>query len=301
VVAAAPAGDDQDSLPVADVVELVALELALQPDSVHVHLFNVPDLGLETLNVFAQHHVRAPSRSPDQDVLSVDLEHQPVGFSQLGRNLPDTEADGAFVGNLAAGREFELELVQVLGSQIRGPPEAWIRDDKLRIIIRRKNSLLDLAGAEFHLLTELGFFDPAPEGPGDRLVRCVVQVRGDGEAGGIQGGRIEIRDHVGMAQADRSRGGNINLAPQPHVPVGRGRVPVHPGDGQVAVAGREDLDGEGVNFARLCQRAYIELEDGVGPGSLLRVGDHFSVKPDVGSEVDAVEMELELFPLEFPG
>jgi hypothetical protein len=60
---------------------------------------------------------------------------------------------------------------------------------------------------------------------------------------------IELRDHVGVPQRDRSIIRHGHLGPESHVLVGRRRVPVHPHEGQILRLGSEHFYGDRVATA----------------------------------------------------
>src|SRR5437868_14382928 len=70
-VAAAPSRHHQNSLAVGELVEILSLKLAFEPDGVQADVFYVPDLIPQALRTFAQHHLLRPSVAATQDVHAV--------------------------------------------------------------------------------------------------------------------------------------------------------------------------------------------------------------------------------------
>src|SRR5215469_5723965 len=94
-----------------------------------------------------------------------------------------------------------------------------------------------------------------------------------------------------MAKGDLSRRGEEDLAPDAHVFVGRGRVPVDPGEAKVVLLGRKNLQGERVLPRFVEEVADAELVGAVGARDFGAIGDFFAVKPDIRAVVDAKKMK----------
>ena len=101
VVAAAPAGHDQDAVAVGEIEEVVVLQLALQPDGVEAHVQHVAELVLLPAAVDPHHHVRGPAAPADQDVLAVDAEDQALVGVQLDFTSRMPKGVRGRVGDLA--------------------------------------------------------------------------------------------------------------------------------------------------------------------------------------------------------
>jgi hypothetical protein len=115
-----------------------------------------------------------------------------------------------------------------------------------------------------------------------------VELGADGELGAAGG---EVGGDGGVADGHGSGGGDPDVAPEAHVLVGRLRVPIDEGDGEVVGLGGEDLDGEGVGFAGLDGGGDVELKEPPGTGEFIGGCDRVAVEPDVGTKIDAVETE----------
>src|SRR5581483_2478879 len=74
LVAALPAGQDHDAVTIGEVVKLLVLQLALTANGVESKVADITELGLHSLGIIAQEHVRRPARAANEDRLAVDDE-----------------------------------------------------------------------------------------------------------------------------------------------------------------------------------------------------------------------------------
>ena len=124
VVAAAPAGHHQHADLVGELEELRCLKRALEPDGVQSHVLRQQNFIAQVLRIDPHHGVIRPTAAADQDRFSVDAEEQAaLGFVQLTGDLADAKTDLRFIGDLAAGFELQLEVVQHRLAHLRGPPK----------------------------------------------------------------------------------------------------------------------------------------------------------------------------------
>ena len=91
VIAAAPAGDEQNAALVGQIEELFGLQLAFEADGVQSHVLHIAELVAQALRVLAQHHVGRPAAAADQDVLAVDGKQAPVGCEHFGFDLANAK------------------------------------------------------------------------------------------------------------------------------------------------------------------------------------------------------------------
>ena len=84
---------------------------------------------------------------------------------------------------------------------------------------------------------------------------------------------------------------HVGVAPQPHVLVGRRRVPVDPRNRQIARCRGEHLDGESVGRAPARDARDVELVSAKGAGHAVARRDADAVHPDVRAVVDPVEIQ----------
>ena len=97
-IAAAPSGHDQNSFVVGDVEEFLGFELAFEADGVQSHVADVAEFVVQTLRVFAQHHVGSPAAAADQDVLAVDVEGASAGGVDFGSDFANAELGVCGIG-----------------------------------------------------------------------------------------------------------------------------------------------------------------------------------------------------------
>ena len=70
---------------VGEVEKLLGLKFAFEPDRVQPHIFYIAEFVVQTLRVFAQHHVRSPAATANQNVLAIDLENATADRSSIVR------------------------------------------------------------------------------------------------------------------------------------------------------------------------------------------------------------------------
>ena len=82
--------------------------------------------------------------------------------------------------------------------------------------------------------------DAAFEVAFDGLFRRIMQFRTHGK---LRRAAIEMRCHAGKANGHGTGCAYGDIAPQPHILVGRLGIPVHERDGEIVRRGRENFDG----------------------------------------------------------
>ena len=131
-----------------------------------------------------------------------------------------------------------------------------------------------------------------PQGAAHRGARCVRREDPHRQLGPVVGRRVQLRDHLRVAQGDGAGGGETHGPVETHQLVRRHGVPVDEGDGEVARLRGGNEDGEGVR-AGPRDAGDVDLVGAVGAGRLRGVGDLLPVEPGVEAEVDAVEPQPE--------
>ena len=98
LIAAAPAGHDENALAIREIVERVVFELALGTNGVQPHFLDVPEFGFEPFGrLRPQQHVGGPPAAANEDWFSVDAEKTMAFIGQLRAELVDAEADLASI------------------------------------------------------------------------------------------------------------------------------------------------------------------------------------------------------------
>ena len=142
VIAAAPAGDEQNSALVGQVEKFLGFQLAFEADGVQSHVLHVAELVAQPLRVFAQHHVGRPAAAADQDVLAIDGKQPPVGRKHLGLDLANAKFCLRAVGRLAVKVEFQGEAVELRLAHLRRPPQARMVEIELGKLLGSKGHVL---------------------------------------------------------------------------------------------------------------------------------------------------------------
>src|SRR5258708_40208576 len=94
-----------------------------------------------------------------------------------------------------------------------------------------------------------------------------------------------------MGQCDVAAGSEEYFAPDAGVFVGRGGIPVDPGEAEIIFFGGEDFNGESVFAGIVEELVDPEFVGAVGAGDFFAVGELLAVEPDVGAVGDAGGME----------
>src|ERR1041385_5629708 len=117
---------------------------------------------------------------------------------------------------------------------------------ELRKLVGREGDGFGLAGFNFYFLRELNCLDATSQCGFDLPVRSVMHLRVDGEMCSIERRQIEMSDYLRIAQRDRSTGGEVNVAKDPKVLVGRHRIPIDKSPTEIIDLLRKHFDGERV-------------------------------------------------------
>ena len=186
-----------------------------------------------------------------------------------------------------------MQRLQVLRPQPIRPPQIRVADIELRVVLRADGDPGGLSRRQLHLLRHGDCPDGAFERTRHRRAAAVLQVREQRQVRLIQAG-IDLRHHLHVAHGHRAAGQDVHIAHQPHVLVGRQRVPIHVCDGEVVFRGREHFDRQGIG-ARYGDARNVKLEHAVHTAHLVRAGNLPAVEPDVGAAVDGIEVQPQPF------
>src|SRR5260370_22641300 len=104
-------------------------------------------------------------------------------------------------------------------------------------------------------------------------------------------GQIEVRDGLWITECERHAAGEIDLTEDAHVLIRRHWIPINPGPTKIIGQSWEYLDCQGIDFAHARCIADVQLMPAERTGDLIRSGNLFSVEPDVGAKIDAIEMQ----------
>ena len=170
----APADHHEDAVPVAKVVERRVLAPdALATDAVEIHVPDVLHLGLEGLGGVRQEQIVRPAGPFDEHLPAVDLEPAMPFRRPVVRHFADAEPDGREASDICESTTNRSSSSYNSGlAQIVRPPEARVRDAKLRMLVRRQRDPSGLPRLQLHVLAETNPFDGAVETSRHRLGRC---------------------------------------------------------------------------------------------------------------------------------
>src|SRR6266851_1543119 len=125
-------------------------------------------------------------------------------------------------------------------------------------------------------------------------IRNVTHFPADGQLGGFVFG-IQLGGPKWIAHRHIPARPQKYFLPNPHVLVGRRRIPIHPGDPQVVLSWSEHLDRQRILLPRLQKPAHVEFVRSVGARDVVRIRHLLPVDPDVRPVVDAQKIQ----PLRF--
>src|SRR5664280_811947 len=94
-----------------------------------------------------------------------------------------------------------------------------------------------------------------------------------------------------MVNGYRTSRRNRNIVPDTHPPVGRSRVPVDPGDGEVHTYGGKDLQSEAILLPGFCILRYIERIQTVCTLHLSGISNLIPVYPQIRTVIYTMELQ----------
>ena len=100
-----------------------------------------------------------------------------------------------------------------------------------------------------------------------------------------------MRDDLWIAERERPAAGEIDVPEDAHVLIRRHGTPIHPGPTKIIGQSWEYLDCQAVEFAHAGSVADVQLMHAKRTRYLIRASNLFSVEPDVGAKIDAIEMQ----------
>src|SRR2546430_14308362 len=154
MIAATPAGHDENAIAVRQVEELIGLELAFEANGIESQITNVTQLVLDTLVIDAQEHVGRPTPAPDQNIAMVNVK-QFVSFgSFFCGDLAYAELCAGRLRGRVSNAEPHAHGPKVLRTQRIRPPQLRILHSQLRILVGREGDALVLVRAERQPLLE---------------------------------------------------------------------------------------------------------------------------------------------------
>ena len=171
------------------------------------------------------------------------------------------------------------------------PPQARACEDELLEFIGSESDVFGFVGCELYILFELDGLDLAFEFALDRLIRAVLELRGDSELRAVVRGRIQFRDDGWIAQRYRPAGGEVHLLPQSHVFVRWGGIPIHESDGEIVFGRGKDLHRKDVLRAGLGVVCDVELVGAPGARHVVGICNLFTVKKNIRPIIDSVKFQ----------
>src|SRR5262249_31977702 len=103
VIAAAPAGHDQNPITIREIEELVRLQLTFEANRIQTKVADVPKLVLDTLAIDTQKHVGRPAAAANQDFAVIDMEEFVPFRSLLRRDFANAELGRGGAGSRWGG------------------------------------------------------------------------------------------------------------------------------------------------------------------------------------------------------
>ena len=134
---------------------------SFEADRIEVHLFDVGQLGVDSLRCIRQQQVVDPSSAPDQDRLAVDRESAMTFLVEIGVELTNAEFRVHAVRDGAIDRDGHAHRVEVRLAQSVRPPQARSLDLQDVVIIGRESNPLRFVRREYDLGCECAVLDLA--------------------------------------------------------------------------------------------------------------------------------------------
>ena len=190
---AAPAGHDEDALPVGSVVEVVArAPESLEPDGVEVHLLDIGELSVDLLRGIRQQEVIDPATATDQYRLTVDREAAMALVVEGGPELADPEGRLRGIGNLTLQLGCQRQRVQIRFTEGVRPPQTRFLNPQDVVVIRGESHQLRFVGREDDIGGESDLLDPASHFCRDLGVAVVPHHRRDLDSRRLQGLEVDV-------------------------------------------------------------------------------------------------------------
>ena len=144
-------------------------------------------------------------------------------------------------------------------------------------------------GAEIDVLRKFRILYATLQRSLKRLVCAVFHQRGHSQM--CLAVAIKFRNYCRISHRHRTAGAHADLAEQTHILVGRRRVPVHEGDGQISVRRRKYFDRQDVCLAYQSGVGDVELIGAPGTRHVIFFRDLLAIQKDVGAIVDAGKIQ----------
>ena len=171
-----------------------------------------------------------------------------------------------------------------------GPPELRMLKFEFWELRWRKFYNLGFSTPQFHVLLQLKPLQLRVQDPFDGSRGGIVQFRADREFGSLIV-RPELGSHKRVSERDFPALRQKYFPPDTHHFVSRRRIPIHPGNLQVVLLGREDFHRDRIPSAGLNEVGDVEFKGAVGPNDIGFVGNPFSIDPQIRAIVDSQEIQ----------
>ena len=108
MIAAAPAGHDQNSAFIGEVKKLFRLKLSFKSDRVQSHVQNVIKFITQASRIFAQHHVSRPTAATNQNLFAIHGKEPLAVVVEFGGDFTNAELGFGAIRGLSFNFEIQL-------------------------------------------------------------------------------------------------------------------------------------------------------------------------------------------------
>ena len=182
-----------------------------------------------------------------------------------------------------------MQVTELGLTHVVAPPESWLID----MYLLGGCETNPLASSQRHRKTERLSVGSTFDNTFHRLIREVPQFCGHREPCLIERFCVHPRTDGRMRYDHVAAGLHLHFAVDAHVLVCRPWVPVGKSDVRLSGLGTEHLDGQHILWGYLLGDVKLKLSERTG--HLLTVGDLLTIKPNVGTIADTVEVEYGMF------
>src|SRR5271170_617292 len=82
-----------------------------------------------------------------------------------------------------------------------------------------------------------------------------------------------------------------NFFPNPHVAVGRSRIPIHPSNSQIVLLWRKNFQRNSVGLSSDETLTYVKFKRAVSSSNILRIADFHTVDPNIRPVINPQKMQ----------
>src|SRR5207302_1556518 len=156
-----PTRHDENAEAVRLMPEAIVLVITLEANRVEMHVERIAQLGVLSLRLQTEEHVRRPAAAANQNSSTVDAEEATSFRCRLGSNFADAESQLLLIQHTTTAHEFERQRVELRLAELEWPPQTRVGETKLRKTVGRDSHQCTVVRPERHRLAEGDVSDPS--------------------------------------------------------------------------------------------------------------------------------------------